>query len=75
MNPEIAARRAAEILADEVFRAAMTGAKERKKAQWTRATSTEERERLWHEHQAVDSVERELRVIRDHGKANKREKE
>lgn len=67
------ARRAAEILSDEVWHEAVKTARESLKDQWSQATTPQQREALWHKYAAVDEVSRALRRIRDKGKAHKTE--
>lgn len=68
-------RKAAEILAEEVFVEALEAARKRIKDDWASCTAPQAREALWHQYQALESgITRELRVIRDKGKANKAEK-
>lgn len=65
-------RRAAEILAEEVFTEALEAARKRIKDEWAQCTAPQAREALWHQYQALESgITRELRAIRDKGKANK----
>lgn len=73
MNPEIAAREAARILESEVYQQAVKDAGERIKHEWTQAMTAEARDALWHQFRARDAVTRELRSIRDRGKARPQE--
>lgn len=66
-------RKAAEILDEEVYKTAIQNAKSRMKDEWATASSPQQREALWHQYQAVEGVSRELRIIRDKGKANRTE--
>ncbi len=66
-------RKAAEILEDEVYQAAVKGARASLKDEWAAATSPQQREALWHKYAAIDEVSRALRRIRDKGKAHKQE--
>lgn len=68
-------RKAAEILADEVFSEALEAARKRVKDEWASCSTPQGREALWHQYQALEhGIARELRVIRDKGKANKAER-
>lgn len=73
LTPQRAKEEAAKILANEAYQQAVENAKKRKKDEWSTATTSSQRETLWHEYQALDSVTRELRVMRDHGKARPQE--
>lgn len=77
MDPESRGERAAQILDSEVYREAVSGARQQIKDDWTKAKASAEREALWHEFQAVERVTRALKIIRDRGiiERNKREKE
>lgn len=66
-------RKAAEILSEEVYTDAVKNAKSRMKDEWATASSPQQREALWHQYQAIEGVSRELRIIRDKGKANRQE--
>lgn len=58
------AEEARRILESEVYKKAVTNARERLKDEWARDKSgTEQREAKWHAIQQVDSISRELRVF------------
>lgn len=77
LDAEQKGERAAQILENEVYLEAVTGAKQRIKDGWTKASSAVEREALWHQFQAIQAVTTELLIIRDRGimERKKNEKE
>ena len=75
MDVEQKGERAAQILENEVFVEAVSGAKRRIRDSWTIAKSAPEREALWHQYQAIDAVTKELAIIRDRGIVERKRKE
>lgn len=69
LTPQRAAEEAAKILANDAYKAAVEGAKKRIHNEWTQATGQDQREALWHQFHALEAVTRELRAMRDRGKA------
>lgn len=73
LTPQRAAEEAAKILENEAYKLACDNAKQRIKDEWATTTAEGQRESLWHKFHALDSVTRELRAMRDRGKANPQE--
>ena len=66
------AEEARRILESETYQKAVTSARERIKADWSRCNAgVDQREALWHAYQMVDSVTRELRVLTDNRQMEK----
>lgn len=67
MDRRTEAVEAGRILNNEVYRTAKANAEERIWDEWKRTTGQAQREALWFRHQALDDVDRELRILRDGG--------
>lgn len=67
MTPEAKGRRAQEILDDAVFQEAQERAAVTLTKRWKSAPTSQEREALWHQLQALDAVTASLRAIAGDG--------
>ena len=75
MDAETKGERAGQILENEVYLEAIEGAKQSIKDEWVRAQGTTEREALWHQYRAIEGVTKQLRIIRDRGILERRQRE
>jgi hypothetical protein len=67
--------KAARILDDEVYQEAVQDAVRQITDEWTKASSTTERDALWFEQKAIGRVTKALRIIRDRGIKERKDKE
>lgn len=67
MDVEAKGDRARRILEDDIFKEAVDRAKQSIKDDWSRATTQERREALWHRLQAVKAVPEALEVLKTDG--------
>ena len=75
MDPITKGNRARDILESEVFKEAVSNARQTLKDRWTTTTAAAQRESLWHQFQALDAVEHELVLLRDRGTFERHQQE